>query len=168
MGWILPLVMNLSPDHAQAIEDQKKKKKSVAEGHQEDVTTSWPKSWTQATRGSSPTPLSWEYTFCPHSHTRSRFRGCSLQRATCCWDCLDGDWPQLRPLRKLLLFCWWGSRSIYFAAPPGQAWYVNSLAWWNCHLPNWRGLPVVSPCPLRTGASFTFHLGTLKVQTKGK
>ena len=44
-----------------------------------------------------------------YSHSGSCSQECSLERARCCWDHLDGtsDWAQLRPPCKLLRFWQW-------------------------------------------------------------
>lgn len=62
-------------------------------GHQEDVITGWPESWTQAIRGSSRPSLS--FMFCPLFSQWEPFQGL-LQKGKCCWGHLDwrGTWAK--------------------------------------------------------------------------
>lgn len=62
----------------------------VEGGHQEDVTTCWPESWTQETRGSLSPPLPLEYAFCllfPIPEAAPRILPEIIMSY---WDCLDG------------------------------------------------------------------------------
>lgn len=78
---------------------------NVRGGHPENVTTGWPKSWTQAIVDSPSPCLSLEFMFCPLSYSGSHFQEFSIERARC-WDHLDWicDPIPLRPLYKLLIF----------------------------------------------------------------
>ena len=62
---------------------------SIRRGYWEDLTSSWPASWTWAIDGCLPVPLSLECTFCPPFPHYELFQGCSLERVTYCWDNLD-------------------------------------------------------------------------------
>ena len=70
------------------------------------MTTYWPMSWTWEIAGSSPPPLSLEWTFCPPLSQPEPFQGLHLERVMCDWDHLDGihDWTAWTPLKKLLRF----------------------------------------------------------------
>ena len=110
-------------------------------GNQENVTTSWPASWTWAIGGS----LNIHSVY--HPHRGSGLQGHSLERAMCYWDHLDSvcDWTQSS--------FWWLRTEINLSCGhPRQTLYVSSLL--NL-LPIWTDLPLalVSACPSCTEAS---------------
>ena len=102
----------------------------VAGGHREDVTISWPISWTQAVRSSSPLPLSLKCVFCTLFPQWKPPPG-GLDRTMCYWDYLGGirDWTPLRPLCKLLRFWQAGVEICLSFKCPRQASCVSSLAY---------------------------------------
>lgn len=79
--------------------------KNVGGGHWEEVTTSWPKSWTMGIRGSSIPPMSLECTFCSPSHSGRPFRTQPWESTVVLRPSeLNVDWTQWRLLYKLLRF----------------------------------------------------------------
>lgn len=106
----------------------------VGGGLGEDVTAGWPMSRTGQAEPPPCTSPSLEWVFLLPFSEPETFQGCSLERAICRWDHLDGilDCMQLRLLYKLLRF-WRTGADIYWSlSHPRRASYVSSLAYYTC------------------------------------
>lgn len=101
----------------------------VRGGHWEDVTASWPLSWTQKIGGSSPPTLSLERAFSHHPHSRSHIQGHSPERERVVETIWTVQW--LNPVKTSVNWRFWpaGAEICLSCECKRQASCVNSLAY---------------------------------------
>lgn len=144
----------MSPDIAECSLEGKKKlritaleyilisgKTTIGGSHGEDMTTGWPSCSPPTPNSQTPHPTldpgtqrlltpspvlgMYKVCFARHADSQRHFQGCSLERAMCCWDLLDGAHDG-RPLCKCLRFSLW-FRDLLTRWHPKQATWVPFL-----------------------------------------
>ena len=137
---------------------------SVGRGYLKNMITC-PTQWTQATECFSPSPLSLGCKSCPLFLQQEPFQGRSLETVNL-WKPSDSvrNTSLLKPLYKLLRLWLMGMETYSSCSHLRQASYASSLAYYDCHLLRWNGLPLFSVFlyPPSMGTGFRFQPGNSK------